>query len=618
MILQTLNRYYDILTEENEVSKSSSAERDKIAELGFSVGKVSLALNLDYEGDIISVMHLRTTVMKKVKGKDDVAIEVPMEIIVPEAVTRSSGIFPNFLCDTSKYLLGAESVDLKQKEFPEKELKMIQREKDCFEAAKNLHEKILADVNNPCAQAIVKHFQKWLPEKILDHPVIGPIYDTLKKEGNIVFRYDGRLATDVPELRAIWLHYYQQKTVVSDQAVCAITGDVGKPIARIHSKIKGVLGAQTAGASLVGFNSPAYESHGFLQGENAQISDEAMFKYTTVLNKLIADRKHSIQIGETTIVFWSESQNREYADFFSFVTNPKPDEAEQLSDIMGRLSRGQFINGELINWGTPFYILGLSPNSARLSVRFFLRGNFGQFIKNIEAHYERMKIVKSPADFEFISPFWLLQETTSENARNRVASPLLTGSFFRAVLLNQRYPEMLLQMIIMRVRAEQSVNRNKAATIKAFLIRNKNINENGEVLTVALNETSTDKAYVLGRLFAVLERIQTEATTVNTTIKDKYFASACATPIISFPVLLKLAQHHLSKLKKSNTPKIAEYREKEIGQLLDLISMNGRAFPSNLNLEDQGKFILGYYHQGQDKFKKRSDIVKSEGDENNG
>ncbi len=605
MSLQALNRYYDILAENGEVAK-----------IGFSVAKVTLALNLDSEGEIISVMHLQTTVTNKVKGKEDSAIELPKEILVPEAVTRSSGIIPNFLCDTSKYLLGVESIDIKQKEFSEKEHKIRQREMDCFEAAKKLHEDILADINNPFALAIVKHFRKWSPVKVLGHPIIGPMFDTLKKKGNIVFRYDGKLATEVNEITAAWMRHYQQKTVVSNGPVCAITGDIGKPIARIHSKIKGIPGAQTAGASLVGFNAPAYESHSFSQGENAPISEEAMFKYTTVLNKLIADRKHSIQMGETTIVFWSESQNQEYADIFAFATNPKPDASEQLSDIMGRISRGQFINGELINWETPFYVLGISPNAARLSVRFFLRGNFGQFINNIEAHYERMKIVRSPGDYEFVSPFWLLQETTSKNARTRVASPLLTGSFFRAVLANQRYPEMLLQMIIMRVRAEQSVNRNKAATIKAFLIKNKNIN--GEVLTVALNETCTDKAYVLGRLFAVLERIQTEATTVNTTIKDKYFASACATPIISFPVLLKLTQHHLSKLKKSNTPKFADYREKEIGQLLDLISMSGRAFPSNLNLEDQGKFILGYYHQVQDKYKKRSDTGKTEGDENNG
>ena len=252
--------------------------------------------------------------------------------------------------------------------------------------------------------------------------------------------------------------------------------------------------------------------------------------------------------------------------------------------------------GLRMEYSNPFYILGLSPNAARLSVRCFLAGTFGDFMIHIANHMERMAIVKPFFETgEFVSLWALLQETVSPKSQHKAVSPALAGAVLQAILTDQAYPEALYQAIILRIHADQGpgkVNYRRAAFIKAYLIKNK-----GRNMTVGLNEASTDRAYVLGRLFAALEYVQYKYDSkINTTIRDSYFDSACTRPAVVFPVLLKLANHHLAKLRKEKAG-IARDMDRLICSLLKKLPGEEQVIPMHVSLSKQGEFILGYYHQ---------------------
>ena len=268
-------------------------------------------------------------------------------------------------------------------------------------------------------------------------------------------------------------------------------------------------------------------------------------------------------------------------------------------------------HGVPIHPDTPFYILGLSPNAARLSVRFFLQDTFGHFIDHVRRHYERLEIVM-PQRHRAYLPLWrLLGETVNKKSKDKAASPLLAGAVMRSILSDTPYPQALYNSVMLRVKADQDdkdkhiykISAEKAAIIKACLLKNF---PKGEEVTVALNEESTNTAYVLGRLFSVLEQIQEEANPdINSTIKDRFFNSAAATPGVVFPVLLKMANHHLRKLNDRKGLKIT--LEKMVTELEGKIEMNGQPIPARMNLNDQGLFILGYYHQTQKRYMKKEE-----------
>ena len=259
-----------------------------------------------------------------------------------------------------------------------------------------------------------------------------------------------------------------------------------------------------------------------------------------------------------------------------------------------------------------FYVLGLSPNAARLSVRFFLHNTFGGFLRNIQAHYERLEIVRPAYDkFEALPLWMLLGETVNQTSRDKSPAPDLAGEVLRAVLMNTRYPATLLNGVTLRIRAERKVTRGRAAILKAYYRKlqeaagreNPDIPE--EVLQVSLNPDAKNTPYTLGRLFSVLEAIQEAANpSINATIKDKYFNSAAATPAVIFPVLINLAQKHLKKLRSSNRGLSITYEK----QLTELFSkLDGTEYPARMNLPQQGSFQLGYYHQTQARYQKKEE-----------
>ena len=392
-----------------------------------------------------------------------------------------------------------------------------------------------------------------------------------------------------------------------------------KPIARLHQSIKGVVGAQSMGVSVVSFNAKAYESYGHddQQGFNAPVSEYAAFAYTTVLNHLLSDSRHRQSYGDTTVVYWAKSSSPIYRDIFEFLLNPieststddvSVDKGAEglIGDIFSKLIDGKPIEDfeAYIDKETRFYILGLAPNAARLSVRFFMENSFGSILQKVVQHYKDLEIERQQNEFEYL-PLWrLMAETVSPKSNDKAVSPLLSGSVLRSIFSGAPYPEALYSSVMVRIRAEREISRGKAAIIKACLIRKHN-KKYEEELNVSLNEQSKNGAYVLGRLFAVLEKAQQDANRgIKSTIKDRYFTSACATPASVFPILLRLSHHHTSK---SDYGYISERR---IGELMEKLDVENNPFPTHLSLDDQGIFILGYYHQ------QKANYAKKEKEEN--
>lgn len=585
MILQALTAYYEQLLRQGKIAAPGWDGRFK----------VSYELRLNDAGQLTAVVDLRTS---ETKGKKTVVS--PRELRVPAHVKRTIGIAANFLCDNSTYLLGAD-----EKGKPD-------RARQCFDACAQLHHNLLDGVNSPAARAILAYFASWDPAQAPTHPLLQANWKDLTGNANFVFGYEAPdhthiLATEDPAIQQAWQAHYSAAATDAATVQCLITGKQA-PAALIHPSIKGVMGAQSSGAALVSFNAPAFCSYGHEQGENAPVSEYAAFAYTTALNLLIADRDHCKRVGDTTIVCWAENAEPVYQDAMSMFLFGA-DEASGIEDAdvqaaLKRLAAGQtvpFLDTELAP-DQHFYVLGLAPNAARLSVRFFLRDTFGAFARNLQKHADALRIVRPAYDkHETLSVWALAMETVNRKERSPSPAPQLAGDLLRAVLTGGRYPATLLNGVTLRIRAEQEVTRGRAAILKAYYLRNYPTDLNKEVFTVSLNE-STNVPYILGRLFSVLEAVQSDANPgINTTIKDRYFNSACATPALVFPTLLKLAQKHLQKLPDGK----AVFYNRQITELMVLVPESG--YPARLSLPDQGKFEIGYYHQTQKRYTKKNE-----------
>ena len=586
MILQALTAYYEQLVRQGKLSAPGWDDSFK----------VSYELRLNEAGQLLRVVPLLT---EKTVGKKTVL--APRAMRVPAHEKRSSGIAANFLCDNSTYLLGAD-----EKGKPE-------RAADCFKACAKLHHTILDGVDSPAARALLAYFDSWDPAQAAAHPLLAEQWKEITGNANLIFGYEAAdhshsFVNDDPAIQNAWQAHYNDRSADSDMGQCLITGKYA-PIERTHPNISGVPGAQSSGAALVSFNAPAFCSYGHEQGDNAPVSKYAAFAYTTALNRLLADRNHCKHVGDTTILCWAENAEPVYQDAMSmFLFGADEATGIQESDVQAalkRLSAGQtvpFLEKEL-SPDQHFYLLGLAPNAARLSVRFFLRDTFGSFAQNLQKHAEEMEIDCSEKEKFRTLPIWAVVNETTRTVPGQPAkpSPQLAGDLLRAVLTGGRYPATLLNGVTLRIRAEQNVTRGRAAVIKAYYLRNYPTELNKEVYTVSLNET-TNVPYLLGRLFSVLEAVQKAANPgINTTIKDRYFNAACATPGMSFPTLLRLSQKHLRKLNDG----LATHYDKQITELMAQLPESG--FPARLSLPDQGKFTIGYYHQTQKRYVKKNE-----------
>ncbi|MCD7750315.1 MAG: type I-C CRISPR-associated protein Cas8c/Csd1 [Lachnospiraceae bacterium] len=585
MILQSLVQYYERL-----------AEQGKVARPGWCSAKVSYALDLRIDGSVRRVLPLKTEVER---GKKTVLI--PDVKQVPAMVSRSSGVSANFLCDNSKYILGIDKDG------------MNEHTRECFKAACEKHTEILGDIKNETAEAIKAFFQHWNPEQAKENPVILEHWGEVTDGGNLLFMVKGKFAQEDEEIAKKW----ETCSLNMEGAVtgtCLVTGEKAE-ISRIHTPIKGVAGAQSSGAALVSFNAPAFESYGKEQSYNAPVGNYAMFAYTTALNYLLSNKDYVKTLGDTTVVFWAEDASVECQNLFLAASEPTKDNQELVGGVFQNLQKGWAVDVEAVeknvNLEQKFYILGLSPNAARLAVRFFYADQFGEILRHLKEHYDRMEIVRPAKDeLKYLGVWRVLQETANKKSRDKKPQEDVAGRTFEAILSGGRYPESLYSAVMRRIRAEQDdsdahiykITRGRAAIMKAYLIRNTNIFNGKEETMVSLDETCNDIPYVLGREFAVLEAIQEDANPgINSTIKDRYFNSACATPAIIFPTLLRLKNSHTRKLSKGQEI----YYEKQLADLQGRLPAKG--YPKRLSSQEQGQFIIGYYHQTQKRYEKKED-----------
>ena len=515
----------------------------------------------------------------------------PQSMVLPAPVKRTAGISANFLWDNASYMLGAGNKDNTQKD------------EDRFKNSGELHRALLKQVDSPAAKAILRYFDSWDPSKARDNPLLlEEIWKTIAPY-NLTFRVAGQFAHEDPLIREAWQSFYDQDDGPKMQ--CLITGKEAC-IEKTHPAIKNVRGAKSSGAALVSFNADAFCSYGRTQNLNAPVGKYGAFAYTSALNHLLSDRKNVQQIGDATVVCWAEGADSVYQDFSNAVLCWNPASLglteEALNATVRRLSKGLPCQELQLNPEQSFYILGLSPNAARLSVRFFLRDTFGNLMKNINDHYSRMEIQRPSFDTRSIVPLWsMLQETVNQKSREKQPSPVMAGAVTRAIFTGSLYPASLLEGVMLRIRAERSITRGRAAIIKAYYLKNQNEQCPKEVLTVSLNEQSANVPYTLGRLFSVYEAVQERANPgINATIKDKYFNTASSSPASVFPLLNKLCNAHLRKLQ----PGQQVYYSQQISALKGVL---GEEYPKRLTLPQQGSFDLGYYHQTQKRYTKKEE-----------
>jgi CRISPR-associated protein Csd1 len=598
MILQALYRYYDILLQDPE---------SDIAPPGYNTVDVSFALDLSPQGKLLNLIPLFDYVERGKKLE-----EKPKRMVVPEQFKHSNKVAAFFLCDNSTYVLGV--TDKGNTEYG------IKR----FEAFRQFNTELLTKANCEPACAVIAFLRGYDPRTAKEDPEIARYWDQLIKGGRLVFMVNGEYVHQNREISLLWETYQAGNQAPLGQ--CLVTGEIA-PIARLHPPIQGVRNAQTMGASLVSFNERAYESFNRVKGQglNSPVSERATFGYAKALAYLLssANPNKKFYLGDTTVVYWAESEKREYANVFSSLFEPEYVEEQiadpqggrkqaedRLREAAGKIRRAQALDISHLMDGldenTRFYILGLAPNAARLSVRFFQNDPFGKIVNRILQHYRDLELVK---EFEnqptYITVKHILDETISKNAKDKEASPLMAGALTRAILSGTPYPAALYNAILIRIRADvddpqkriYKINYIRAAIIKAYLTRKYRDQIQSriqEVLCMSLNEKSTNQAYLLGRLFAVLEKAQQDAAApakLNATIKDRYFTSACASPATVFPVLLRLSQHHITK---------AEYgfvSDRRIEAIMGLLEVDEHPIPSHLSLDEQGIFVLGYYHQ---------------------
>ncbi len=569
MILQALHDYY-----RRKCDDPDPAQRLPV--FGLEQKEIPFILEIDAEGQLL---QLRDT--RELQGKKKVA----QVFRVPMGVKKTSGVAANLLWDTLEYVLG---VDTKGK--PER----VAQQHAAFRARiAALPEAAREDAG---LQAVLRFLQRLDVAQLERQPAWG---DALESNAVLSFRLHGDM--DLVCQRPAVIQAALNATADDDapQAVCLVTGQQA-PVERLHAAIKGVWGAQTSGANIVSFNARAFESYGKAerQGENAPVSRAAAFAYTTALNHLLRkDSPQRIQVGDASTVFWAERQDP-FETIFGDIFQDDPDAgAAAVHALLDAVHSGQWgVSDESLR----YHVLGLAPNAARISIRFYHCVTLRELGQRIDQHFADLSLARGPHDPQYPSLFRLLTAVALQGKADNIP-PNLGGAIVDAMLggENVPYPRLWLNAAVGRCRAEQNVNYLRAAAIKACINRHIRFRQSTEKeFLPMLDPDNTHAAYRLGRLFAVLEKAQEEASPgLNATIRDRFYGAASSTPVAVFTTLLRLKNAHLKKLN----PGRAQWFEKLLAEVLAPVA----DFPAHLALPDQGRFALGYYHQRQDFFSKK-------------
>lgn len=576
MILQALYEYYQ---------RKAADPSSNVAPEGWEWKEIPYLIVINKKGNFVSINNTREG-----EGK----IKRARRFLVPQSDKRSVGIKAYLLWDNIEYALGAN---------PRKR-KDIKRRHNAFK------ERITNELTGKDIPSL-KSLEKFLENEPLEQIKKSRYADLWKEimEENpfIAFKIDGEShSTICDDFCGMEL---SSSSTEKNEGICLVTGNTDVEIARLHPDIKGVRGTNTKGATLVAFNLPAFESYNKSQNYNAPISRSAAFAYTTGLNILLGkDSQNKVTIGGSTTVFWAEKrklteQNYDLENNFAWFVTDKKDDPDRGVQAVKSLYES-YTTGSLSASKERFYVLGLSPNAARISVRFFRQGTICEFGEKIKLHFDDFEIARAPFDPEYLSLYRILTATALQYKMENVP-PNLAGAVIESILDGTPYPLTLLHQCMRRIRAEQNVTRARAAILKATINRFNRIHKSQEKeITMALDPTNKNPGYRLGRLFATLEKIQEEANpNINTTIRDRFYSSASTCPVAVFSQLLRLKNHHIPKLDTGR--KI--YFEKLIGEIKCELS----EYPPHLALNEQAFFSLGYYHQRQDFFTKKADKENS-------
>ncbi len=593
MLIKALCDYYDILSEEGKVLPN-----------GYSNVKIHYLISLTSEGKIDGILDWQEKKNEQIGKNKQKEKKSPRDMIMPQR-TEKPGIDPNIADHRPLYLFG---LNLTEDGFtPDDRTDKARKSHQAFVEA-NLS--FTEGLDSPVVQAFRNFLQSWKPDEERENPYLLGLKKDYSKSG-YAFCLSGNpdlLLHDDPQFKGKWETEYQKQQgedLLFSQ--CAVTGEK-KAIARIHNKIKGVYGGHATGSVLIGFNNPSENSYGNEQSYNSNISEEAMKKYTEALNYLLGSGDHKIMLDEMTVVFWAMNRGEKCEDMllqamFGETGNRNQQDAEQTEKMLKKMmeesgelavSEQRLAVTEFIDLNVDFYMLGLKPNSSRLSIKFIFRRKFADVLWNIARFQRDMQMGTDTG----LIPLWQIKkELVSPKSSNEKASPALLSQLLKSVLSGDGYPSALLETMVRRVRidgGEEKINRIRAGVIKAWVNRD----SKKEELKLALDKENTNQAYLCGRLFAVLEKIQQEASGngLNRTIKDAYFASASVKPAQIFPKLIRLSQNHIKKIKYVGF--YNKLMEEIIGNL------NGE-FPEFLRLAEQGRFIVGYYQQFQDLYVKK-------------
>lgn len=583
-ILQALTGHYDRLAASGEAP-----------DYGYSRQQISYAIVLTRAGEPVNVVSLLDTSGRKPR---------PSLRPVPRPFPRTSGVASNFLWDKTAYVFGVKRDRDTERPVP------AEREHAAF---KTLHERLLAGGDDDGVQALRAFLNEWQPEQ----------YDSLTHAGdmldaNVVFQLEGerRFLHHRPAARRIWLDHLS----ISDgtDGFCLVSG-AHVPIERLHPKVKGVWGAQSSGAAIVSFNLDAFESFGKGQGANAPVSARAAFAYTSALNKLLErDSRQRVQIGDATTVFWAEAAVDDRAataaeDLFAMLADePRTDAGETASvaDRLKEFERGRPLSEVApdVHEDTRFYVLGLAPNAARISIRFWYQETIGDVARRIREHFNDLYL--DPTPWRTPPAAWRLLLETAVQHKAKNIPPTLCGPLMRSILTGSRYPKSLLTSIIVRIRADGEINGCRAAICKACLARDYRLRLAKEEVPVSIATDSDNVAYNLGRLFAIYVYAEKSFADRNATIRDRYMGSASATPRRVFPLLMKGYEHNRAGLAKGDQKKqwAGIRAEKAIAKVMGRLGMED--FPAIFPLHEQARFVVGYYHQEREMYTK-SDSVSS-------
>jgi CRISPR-associated protein Csd1 len=569
VLLRALTSYYERLEESGA---------DDLPPYGFSTEKIAFCVVLERDGSLHAIQDLR------VHDRDKV---YPQSLRgVPYRGDRSSGIKPNFLWDNTGYVLGADS-----KGKPA-------RTKRAFESFVFLHRQIAALVHNDRAYTlVVKFLDTWQPAQAKRLPNWAEICDQ-----SLVFKVRGQtqFVHESEAVRAAWRHFIESESDAVE-AQCLVTGERA-PVARLHGLISGFPGARTSGAAIVSFNERAFESYGLKQGLNAPVAARTVFKYRTALARLLADRRHSLRLAGDTVLFWTDQPDPIEEFFGPAIDGVRPEDeglVDRLRVFFARLRQGKGATEEPENTATRFFIVGISPNKARLSIRFWHHTTVAELSRRLAEHVNDLAVDGDADDLPLT-----VRDLIAETARDPKDAPLLlAGALLRSILTGATYPEGLYTAVVRRIRADGELARTRTAILKACLVRKFRRSQLTREVPVSLDPNNPDSAYQLGRLFATLEKIQRDAlgSGLNATIKDRFFGAASATPATVFPRLIRMSQYHLSKIEN---PGWRMAHEKRLGEICD--HLPPKSFPSHLNLDDQGLFAIGYYHQNRALFQRSS------------